>query len=423
MAEKQRVCLAYSGGLDTSCILAWLIEKGYDVICFMANIGQEEDFEAAKAKALKIGAKQCYIEDVIDEFVTELCFPAIQCNATYENVYLLGTSLARPVIARAQVAVAQKEGCQFISHGCTGKGNDQVRFELAFYALQPTIQVIAPWRIPEFYERFKGRNDLLDFAASKGIPVTSTKAAPWSMDENLAHCSYEAGILEDPDVTPPTEMWKLTADPITSAPNEPEDITIDFAAGIPVKLTSKTTGTTTSPTPLFLAANTLARKHGIGRIDIVENRFIGLKSRGCYETPGLTILRNAHVDIEGLTLDRNVRALRDQFVTIEWSRVLYNGLYFSPEREFLHASILASQGSVNGTVRMRLYKGNCIVIGRSSKTENLYDAGQSSMDEIGDFEPQETGGFIKVQAIRLKKFGEKKKSAGEDLVGRVKNGA
>lgn len=210
MAEKQRVCLAYSGGLDTSCILAWLIEKGYDVICFMANIGQEEDFEAAKSKALKIGAKQCYVENVIDEFVRGLCFPAIQCNATYENVYLLGTSLARPVIARAQVAVAQKEGCQFISHGCTGKGNDQVRFELAFYALQPKIQVIAPWRMPEFYERFKGRNDLLEFAAEKGIPVTSTKSAPWSMDENLAHCSYEAGILEDPDVTPPTEMCKST---------------------------------------------------------------------------------------------------------------------------------------------------------------------------------------------------------------------
>lgn len=187
MPEKQRVCLAYSGGLDTSCILAWLIEKGYDVICFMANIGQEEDFEAAKEKALKIGAKECYVEDVIDEFVKELCFPAIQCNASYENVYLLGTSLARPVIARAQVAVAQKEGCQFISHGCTGKGNDQVRFELAFYALQPSIQVIAPWRIPEFYETFKGRNDLLDYASKMGIPVTSTKSKPWSMDGEYSH--------------------------------------------------------------------------------------------------------------------------------------------------------------------------------------------------------------------------------------------
>lgn len=415
MPEKQRVCLAYSGGLDTSCILAWLIEKGYDVICFMANIGQEEDFEAAKEKALKIGAKECYVEDVVDEFVKELCFPAIQCNASYENIYLLGTSLARPVIARAQVAVAQKEGCQFISHGCTGKGNDQVRFELAFYALQPSIQVIAPWRIPEFYETFKGRNDLLDYAAKMGIPVTSTKSKPWSMDENLAHCSYEAGILEDPDTTPPSDMWKLTADPILSAPNEPEDLVIEFEKGIPVKLTSPSTGTKTTPTEIFLAANALARKHGVGRIDIVENRFIGIKSRGCYETPGLTVLRNAHIDLEGLTLDREVRALRDQFVTISYSRVLYNGLYFSPEREFLEASIIESQKSVNGQVRLRLYKGNTIILGRSSQTEKLYDESESSMDEIGSFEPNETGGFIKVQAIRLKKYGQSKAEKGERL--------
>ncbi|RVX71963.1 Argininosuccinate synthase [Exophiala mesophila] len=415
MPEKQRVCLAYSGGLDTSCILAWLIEKGYDVICFMANIGQEEDFEAAKAKALKIGAKECYVEDVVDEFVKELCFPAIQCNASYENIYLLGTSLARPVIARAQVAVAQKEGCQFISHGCTGKGNDQVRFELAFYALQPSIQVIAPWRIPEFYETFKGRNDLLDYAAKMGIPVTSTKSKPWSMDENLAHCSYEAGILEDPDTTPPSDMWKLTADPILSAPNEPEDLVIEFEKGQPVKLTSPSTGTKTTPTEIFLAANALARKHGVGRIDIVENRFIGIKSRGCYETPGLTVLRNAHIDLEGLTLDREVRALRDQFVTISYSRVLYNGLYFSPEREFLEASIVESQKSVNGQVRVRLYKGNTIILGRSSQTEKLYDESESSMDEIGSFEPNETGGFIKVQAIRLKKYGQSKAEKGERL--------
>jgi argininosuccinate synthase len=395
--------------------LAWLLEKGYDVVCFLANIGQEEDFEAAREKALKIGAKAFYCVDVVDEFVKELCFPAIQCNASYENVYLLGTSLARPVIARAQVEIAQKEGCQFISHGCTGKGNDQVRFELAFYALQPSIQVIAPWRIPEFYERFKGRNDLLEYAAQQGIPVSQTKSKPWSMDENLAHCSYEAGILEDPDTTPPSDMWKLTADPILSAANEPEDVTVKFEKGIPVSLTSSSTGTKTSPTELFLAANALARKHGVGRIDLVENRFIGLKSRGCYETPGLTVLRNAHIDLEGLTLDREVRALRDQFVTIGYSRVLYNGLYFSPEREFLEASIKESQKSVNGQVRLRLYKGNCIVLGRSSETEKLYDASESSMDEIGDFEPSETGGFIKVQAIRLKKYGQMKAEKGERL--------
>ncbi|MCJ1252478.1 argininosuccinate synthetase [Lignoscripta atroalba] len=417
---KEKVCLAYSGGLDTSCILAWLIEKGYDVVCFMADVGQEEDFEAAKQKAMKIGAQQVYVEDLRKEFVEELCFPAIQCNAVYEGVYLLGTSLARPVIARAQIAVAQKENCIAVSHGCTGKGNDQVRFELAFYALQPSIKVIAPWRIPEFYNRFAGRNDLLDYAAQQKIPVTSTKSKPWSMDENLAHCSYEAGILEDPDTTPPADMWKLTIDPL-QAPDKPEDFTLTFSKGLPTKLTytdpenNNTTKTVTDPLELFLTANAIARRHGVGRIDIVENRFIGLKSRGCYETPGLTLLRSAHLDLEGLVLDREVRALRDQFVTFHYAKILYNGLYFSPEREFLEESIRASQKNVNGQVRCRVYKGMFAVVGRSSETEKLYDMSESSMDEIGAFEPSETGGFISVQAIRLKKYGAMKAEKGERL--------
>ncbi|TGO48413.1 hypothetical protein BCON_0241g00180 [Botryotinia convoluta] len=410
---KDKVCLAYSGGLDTSCILAWLIEKGYDVVCFMADVGQEENFEAAKAKAMKIGAVACYVEDLKREFVDELCFPAVQCNAIYENVYLLGTSLARPVIARAQITVAQKEGCIAVSHGCTGKGNDQVRFELAFYALQPTIKVIAPWRLPEFYERFAGRNDLLEYAAKAGIPVSSTKAKPWSMDENLAHCSYEAGILEDPDVTPPEDMWKLTVDPL-KAPDQPEDFTLVFEKGLPKKLI--TNGKTiTDSVELFLESNAIARRHGVGRIDIVENRFIGLKSRGCYETPGLTCLRSAHVDLEGLVMDREVRALRDQFVTFNYSKILYNGLYFSPEREFIEESIVASQKNVNGQVRCRVYKGTFSVLGRSSDTEKLYDASESSMDEIGSFAPADTTGFISVQSIRLKKYGEAKAAAGERL--------
>ncbi|MCJ1284778.1 argininosuccinate synthetase [Xylographa opegraphella] len=414
---KDKVCLAYSGGLDTSCILAWLIEKGYDVVCFMADVGQEEDFEAAKQKALKIGAKEVYVEDLRREFVEELCFPAIQCNAVYENIYLLGTSLARPVIARAQISVAQKTKCTLVSHGCTGKGNDQVRFELAFYALQPSIKVIAPWRIPEFYNRFAGRNDLLEYAAQQSIPVTSTKSKPWSMDENLAHCSYEAGILEDPNTTPPTDMWKLTQDP-ESAPNDPEDFTLTFEKGIPVKLSYNEAGkgkAVTNPLDLFLTANTIARRHGVGRVDIVENRFIGLKSRGCYETPGLTMLRSAHLDLEGLVLDREVRALRDQFVTFNYSKILYNGLYFSPEREFLEESIKASQKNVNGQVRCRVYKGQMMVLGRSSETEKLYDATESSMDEITGFEPSETSGFIGVQAIRLKKYGTMKGEKGERL--------
>ncbi|KAL9086352.1 MAG: hypothetical protein Q9165_007138 [Trypethelium subeluteriae] len=415
---KDKVCLAYSGGLDTSCILAYLIEQGYDVVCFMADVGQEEDFATAKAKALKIGASACYIEDVRREFIEELCFPAIQCNAIYENVYLLGTSLARPIISRAQIKVAQREGCKFVSHGCTGKGNDQVRFELAFYALQPSIKVIAPWRDPVFYKRFAGRADLLDYAAQKNIPVSSTKASPWSMDENLAHCSYEAGILEDPNVTAPEQMWKLTVDP-AKAPDQPEDFTLWFEKGLPVKLEYVEKGSNKSVTDsvdLFLACNAIARRNGVGRIDIVENRFIGLKSRGCYETPGLTCLRAAHMDLEGLTLDREVRALRDQFVTFNYAKILYNGLYFSPEREFLEASIVASQGSVNGAVRCRCFKGSFSVLGRWSETEKLYDMSESSMDEIGDFEPQETTGFISVNAIRLKKYGRMREEKGESLV-------
>ncbi|KAK6335251.1 argininosuccinate synthetase [Orbilia javanica] len=412
--QKGKVCLAYSGGLDTSCILAWLLEQGYEVVCYMADVGQEEDFEAAKAKALKIGAKACYVDDLRKEFVDQLCFPAIQCNAIYENVYLLGTSLARPVIARGQMAVAKREGCFAVSHGCTGKGNDQVRFELAFYALDPKIKVIAPWRDPAFYERFKGRNDLLDYAAKSGVPVSQTKAKPWSMDENLAHCSYEAGILEDPDVTPPKDMWKLTVDP-EDAPEKPEDFTVFFEKGLPVKLVNQEGKETTDSLELFLEANAIARRNGVGRIDIVENRFIGLKSRGCYETPGLTCLRNAHVDLEGLVLDREVRALRDQFVTFNYAKILYNGLYFSPEREFLEDAIISSQKNVNGQVRCRCYKGSFTVLGRSSETEKLYDMSESSMDEIGDFAPSETTGFISVQAIRLKKYGLKKQETGEAL--------
>lgn len=314
----------------------------------------------------------------------------------------VGTSLARPVIARGQIAVAEEEGCTLVSHGCTGKGNDQVRFELAYYALKPNIKVITPWRLPEFYNRFAGRNDLLAYAAAVGIPVSQTKAKPWSMDENLAHCSYEAGILEDPSKTPPLDLWKLTIDP-QNAPETPEEFTIHFEKGLPVKLEYDTNKSVTDPLDLFLTANAIARRHGVGRIDIVENRFIGLKSRGCYETPGLTILRSAHVDLEGLVLDREIRALRDQFVTFNYSKILYNGLYFSPEREYLEDSIVSSQKTVNGKVRCSVYKGSFTVLGRSSETSKLYDMSESSMDEIGTFEPCDTSGFISVMAIRIKK--------------------
>lgn len=408
--SKGKVCLAYSGGLDTSVILAWLLDQGYEVIAFLANVGQEEDFEAANEKALKIGATKFIVEDVREEFVKELCFPAVQCNAVYENVYLLGTSLARPVISRAQIRVAEREGCFAVSHGCTGKGNDQVRFELAFYALKPDVKVIAPWRDPEFINRFAGRTDLLNYAAEKGIPVAQTKSKPWSTDENLAHISYEAGILEDPDTTPPKDMWKLTVDPV-DAPNVPEQFTVVFKDGLPVKLVYKE-GEVSDPVDIFLTANKIARRNGVGRIDIVENRFIGLKSRGCYETPGLTLLRAAHIDLEGLVLDREVRAIRDQFVTPTFSRILYNGLYFSPEGEYTRALIDPSQHTVNGQVRAQAYKGGIMILGRSSETEKLYDAQAASMDELTDFDPTDTTGFIAVQSIRIKKYGEAKLEKG-----------
>ncbi|KAG1770754.1 argininosuccinate synthetase [Suillus occidentalis] len=400
---KGRVLLAYSGGLDTSCILAWLIEEGYEVYAFMADVGQEEDFEAARKKALSVGAKKFFLEDLKREFVTQLIYPAVQANCIYENVYLLGTSLARPVIARGMISVADKEGCDYVSHGCTGKGNDQVRFELAFYGLKPDIKVIAPWRLPEFYNRFPGRQALLAYAAEKGIPVQQTAAKPWSTDENLFHISYEAGILEDPNTTPPDDMWKLTAS-LQDAPAEPEQLSIEFKAGLPVKVVIANQALT-DPVDIFLALNAVARKHGVGRIDIVENRFIGVKSRGCYESPAATILRVAHMDIEGLTLDRNVRALRDQFVTIELARILYNGHFFTPEREFVTSAIPASQRTVNGTVRLKLYKGNVVVIGRYSD-EGLYDEHESSMDELGGFEPTDTTGFIQIESIRIKKWGQ-----------------
>lgn len=295
----------------------------------------------------------------------------------------------------------------FVSHGCTGKGNDQVRFELAFYGLAPHIQVIAPWRDPEFYDRFAGRSALLDYAAKNGIPVTQTAAKPWSTDENLFHISYEAGILEDPNQTPPDDMWKLTTSP-QKAPETPEQVEIEFAKGLPVKVTYPADGkVVTDAVEIFLSLNALARKHGVGRVDIVENRFIGVKSRGCYESPAATILRVAHMDLEGMTLDRNVRAMRDQFITIQFSQILYNGFFFSPEREFITAAIPASQKTVNGIVRLKLYKGNVIVEGRDSD-EGLYDAKFSSMDEMGGFEPTATSGFIDISSIRIKAWARQK---------------
>jgi argininosuccinate synthase len=343
----------------------------------------------------------------------------------------LGTSLARPVIARKQIEIAEREGCQYVSHGCTGKGNDQVRFELAYYALKSDIEVIAPWRLPGklkycvvlernmfkklgfaniycvvFFNRFAGRSALLDFAAEKGIQVAQTKAKPWSTDENLFHISYEAGILEDPNITPPKEMWKLTVDP-EDAPDAPERITITFEKGIPVKVVNHNDGhEVTEAVELFTYLNTVARRNGVGRIDIVESRFIGVKSRGCYETPGGTVLRTAHKDLEGLTLDGQLRATRDQNITVPYGRSLYNGQYFSPECEFLRKSIDFTQINVTGDVKVKLYKGNTTIEGRVARGPGakLYDMQESSMDEQGGYNPEDANGFIKIHSIRLKKW-------------------
>ena len=304
---------------------------------------------------------------------------------------ITGTSLARPVIARAQIKVAQKEGCVAVSHGCTGKGNDQVRFELAFYALQPSIKVIAPWRMPDSTTASQAATTSSHTPSRLASPLAAPRASHGAWTRTLLTAVMRPAILEDPDVTAPSDLWKLTVDPL-KAPNTPEDFTIVFKKGLPVELITADGKKVTDAVDLFLESNAIARRHGVGRIDIVENRFIGLKSRGCYETPGLTCLRAAHIDLEGLVLDREVRALRDQFVTFNYAKILYNGLYFSPEREFLEESIVASQKTVNGQVRCRVYKGSFTVLGRSSETEKLYDASESSMDEIGAFSPEDTTG-------------------------------
>ncbi|KAJ4268300.1 hypothetical protein NW762_002363 [Fusarium torreyae] len=409
----ERVCLAYSGGLDTSTILRWLVLQGYEVVCFLADCGQEEDFDAVKSKAEKLGAERMIILDVQQELIDELVWPAIQCNAVYEDRYMLGTSLARPVIARAMVKVAKEHNCTILSHGCTGKGNDQVRFELAWKACDPTLKVVAPWRMPEFYNRFAGRADLLKFASEQNIPVSSTPKAPWSMDDNIIHCSYEAGILEQTELEPPKDMWKRTVDPM-EAPDKPTPFTVHFDNGVPVKL-EVGDKVITGSLEIFKEANEIGRANGIGRVDIVESRFIGLKSRGCYDTPGLTILRQAHIDLEGMVLDSKVRSIRDR-LSQDWSACIYNGMYFSPERELVEHAIKFSQRQVEGKVSLVAYKGNAFVVGRSSETSNLYSADESSMDTLDmNWTPQDTSGFIAIQAIRLEKYGARKIKDGEPL--------
>ncbi|XP_065828924.1 argininosuccinate synthase-like [Oscarella lobularis] len=402
MSDEKRVILAYSGGLDTSCILVWLKEQGFQVICYMADVGQKEDMEAARKKALSLGAEKIYIEDVREQFVVDFVFPAVQANALYEDRYQLGSSLARPCIARRHVEIAKREGARYVSHGATGKGNDQIRFEMTFYALYPEVQVIAPWRMPEFYKRFEGRTGLLKYAEERNIPLPVTKESPYSCDENLMHISYEGGILENPAAVPPERIFKMTCHS-ELWPDKPENIEIEFKNGIPVKVSNLDDGTTKEkPLDLFLYLNEVGGRHGVGRIDIVENRFIGMKSRGVYETPGGYILLVAHLDIENVTLDRELRKVK-QGLCIKFAEQVYQGFWWAPECEFVRFCIDKSQEHVEGKVRLSLFKGQVYVKARESKM-SLYNEDLVSMDKRGSYNPEDADGFIKVTALRVREF-------------------
>jgi len=397
--SSKKVVLAYSGGLDTACILKTLIQQGYDVVAFVANVGQLEDFEDIERRARETGASEVFVEDLQLPFVTDFIWPAIAGKAVYENRYLLGTALARPVIARRQVEVARKVGATALAHGATGKGNDQVRFELAFAALAPDLEIIAPWKDPEFLERFQGRRDLLAFAAEHDIPVEATAEKPYSSDENVMHRSYEAGLLEDPDATPPADMFKLTR-ALEDTPDTADRVAVRFKDAMPIEVEHLDDGTKISdPVKLLGYLNDVGGRHGIGRIDIVENRFVGIKSRGVYETPGGTILHAALRDLEGIAMDREVRRLRDM-LSPRFAEIIYNGFWFSPEMDFIEAAFRKSSELIDGEVRLSLFKGSVIVEGRSSPS-SLYDPDLSSMDIAGGYDQQDAQGFIRINALRL----------------------
>ena len=398
--EHKKVVLAYSGGLDTSVILKWLANKGFEVIAYVADVGQDEDFSAIEKKAYATGASKVYVEDLKKEFVTDFIFPSMQGNAVYEGRYLLGTSIARPVIAKRHIEIAMKEGTTYVSHGATGKGNDQVRFEFAFYALMPNVKIIAPWKDEEFLETFKGRSDLIAYAEKYGIPIKASKSKPYSEDENLLHISHEAGILEDPAMRCPSEVFSHTLSP-KDAPDLETIIQIDFVDGLPVKVVNETTGETADdPLELFLLLNKVGAENAIGRIDMVENRYVGIKSRGVYETPGGTILWAAHRDLEGIAMDKEVMHLRDMLIP-KFSELIYNGLWFSPEMDFLMSAFNKSQEDITGTVKLALYKGNILVTSRTSPT-SLYDQDLSSMEVVGGYNPIDCKGFININGMRLK---------------------
>ncbi len=390
--EIKKVVLAYSGGLDTSVILVWLKEKyNCEVIAYCADIGQKEDLEEIREKAIRCGASKVIIDDRREEFVRDFVFRALKAGAIYEGGYLLGTAIARPLIAKGQMEVAKREGADAVSHGATGKGNDQVRFELTYYAFDPNIKVIAPWREWEF----KSRSDLMGYAKQKGIPIPVSEDKPYSCDRNLLHISYEAGILEDPWVEPPEDIFTLTVSP-EKAPDRPTYVEIEFEDGVPVAVDGKNM----SPFELLEYLNKLGGENGIGRVDIVENRYVGMKSRGVYETPGGTILHIAHRAIESITMDREVMRLRDSLIP-KISELIYYGYWFYPEMDLLWQFVDATQKGVSGTVRLKLYKGNCIVVGRKS-SRSLYHPDFATFEREEVFDQKDATGFIRLNALRMR---------------------
>ena len=394
MSDKKidKIVLAYSGGLDTSVILTWLKENHHcEVVAFCADLGQGEELDPVREKAMKTGACAVYIDDLREEFVRDYVFPAFRAGAIYETQYLLGTSLARPLIAKRQVEVARLEGAQAVAHGATGKGNDQVRFELTFQALAPDLKIVAPWREWDL----NSREVLVAYAEKHGIPVPVTKARPWSSDRNLLHISFEGGILEDPWANPPEEMFVLSVSP-EAAPDKPEEIVIDFERGDPVAID----GQPLSPAKLLARLNELGGRHGIGRVDLVENRYVGMKSRGVYETPGGTILRQAHLALESLCLDREVLRLRDNLVP-QYSELVYYGYWFSPEMELLQSFMDQAQAPVSGSVRLKLYKGNVMVLGRRSPN-SLYRPDIATFEADTVYNQADATGFIRLNGLRLR---------------------
>lgn len=391
--EIKKVVLAYSGGLDTSAMLLWLKETyGAEVVCFCADVGQAEELDGLEEKALKTGASKLYVEDLREEFVKDFVWTAVKANALYEGVYLLGTSLARPVIAKKQIEIANKEGADAVAHGATGKGNDQVRFELTYYSLKPDIKVVAPWR----HWEFKGRAELIEYCAKHNINITATAEKPYSMDRNLMHISYEGGILENPWNQPPDDIFIMTKSP-EKASDTAEELIIEFEKGEPIAINGEKYGAV----DMLSKLNFIGGEHGIGRVDLVENRFVGMKSRGVYETPGVTILQAAHRALESITMDREVMRLRDS-LGVKFAESIYYGFWFAPETEILRSMIDQTQETVSGEVRIKLYKGNITILGRRSPYSLYKERVVTFEDDAGAYNQFDAEGFIKLQALRLR---------------------